>query len=96
MNQNQPESERWLRQAEYDQQAAQVNQEEGFYAWTYFLCQQAAEKALKAFLYHQGQGPVIGHSTYRLAALQLVMDLVHEALRGGAAGEGDRPQTLFL
>ena len=67
MSRNLEEAQRWLSQAQYDLQAAQVNEQNGIYAWACFLCQQAAEKALKAFLYAQGQGPVIGHSSFRLA-----------------------------
>lgn len=33
---------------------------------TCFLCQQAAEKGLKAFLYAQGESPVLGHSLLEL------------------------------
>ncbi|MFZ2361135.1 MAG: HEPN domain-containing protein [Anaerolineae bacterium] len=67
MSRNLEEARRWLSQAQYDLQAARVNEQNSIYAWACFLCQQAAEKALKAFLYAQGQGPVIGHSGFRLA-----------------------------
>lgn len=67
MSCNLEEARRWLSQAQYDLRAARVNEQNGIYAWTCFLCQQSAEKALKAFLYAQGEGPVIGHSSYRLA-----------------------------
>ena len=45
------ESDRWLRQAEYDQKACDWNVEGGFYAVACFLAQQAAAKALRAFLF---------------------------------------------
>jgi HEPN domain-containing protein len=67
MSRNLDEATRWLSQARYDLRAAQVNEQSTIYAWACFLCQQAAEKALKAFLYAQGEGPVIGHSSLRLA-----------------------------
>lgn len=67
MSRNLDEARRWLSQAQYDLQAARVNEQNGIYAWACFLCQQSAEKALKAFLYAQGEGPVIGHSSFRLA-----------------------------
>lgn len=67
MSRNLDEAQRWFSQAQYDLQAARVNEQNGIYAWTCFLCQQSAEKALKAFLYAQGEGPVIGHSSFRLA-----------------------------
>ncbi len=56
------EAARWLKQAEYDLQAAQYNADGGYHANACFGAQQAAEKALKAFLYGQGERQVIGHS----------------------------------
>lgn len=67
MSRNREEAQRWFSQAQYDLQAAHVNERNGIYAWACFLCQQSAEKALKAFLYAHGEGPVIGHSSFRLA-----------------------------
>ncbi len=67
MSRNLEEAQRWFSQAQYDLQAARVNEQNGIYSWACFLCQQSAEKALKAFLYAQGEGPVIGHSSFRLA-----------------------------
>ena len=52
---------RWLRQAEHDLSDAD-------YSLACFLCQQAAEKALMAFLYSQGAEQVLGHSVADLAA----------------------------
>jgi HEPN domain-containing protein len=40
--------------------------EEGAYHLACFLSQQVAEKALKAYLYAQGEDPVTGHSVRRL------------------------------
>lgn len=67
MSRNLEEARRWFSQAQHDLHAARVNEENGIYAWSCFLCQPSAEKALKAFLYAQGEGPVIGHSSFRLA-----------------------------
>ena len=53
-NNREPESLRWLRHAEADLKYAQVLQREGGYYLVCYLSQQAAEKALKAFLYHSG------------------------------------------
>lgn len=50
MSRNLDEARRWLSQAQYDLQAARVNEQNGIYAWACFLCQQSADKALKAFL----------------------------------------------
>ena len=65
---NQPlkEGERWLLQAQEDLRWAKHLAQEGGYHIACFLAQQVAEKALKAFLYAQGQEIVIGHSVGRL------------------------------
>jgi HEPN domain-containing protein len=60
------EARRWLRQARHDRDAARLNAAQGFPEVACFLAQQSAEKALKAFLYARGQGPVLGHSTLAL------------------------------
>ena len=66
MNNNELEAARWTEQSKHDAEAADVNRREGYHEVACFLCQQAAEKALKAFLYQQGERPVIGHSVYML------------------------------
>ena len=53
MSRNLDEARRWFSQARYDLQAARVNEQNGIYAWTCFLCQQSAQKALKACLFAQ-------------------------------------------
>lgn len=45
------ESERWLRQAEYDLKAAEWNLDGGFHAPACFWAQQSAAKSLRAFLF---------------------------------------------
>lgn len=50
MNRNLQEAQRWLSPAQYDGEAAALNAREEFAALSRFLAQQAAEKALKAFL----------------------------------------------
>lgn len=45
------EADRWLRQAEYDLKASEWSQQGGFYSAACFLAQQAAAKALRAFLF---------------------------------------------
>ncbi len=67
MNNNVQEARRWFEQSRHDARAAEMNSREGFPEIACFLCQQAAEKALKAFLYYQGERPVVGHSTFLLA-----------------------------
>jgi len=60
------EASRWLKQAQVDLGWAQHLLEEGAYYLVCFLSQQAAEKALKAFLYWQGEEVVLGHSVRQL------------------------------
>lgn len=60
------EAARWLKQAEYDLQVAQYDAAGGYHANACFNAQQAAEKALKAFLYRQGARQVTGHSVGEL------------------------------
>jgi HEPN domain-containing protein len=60
------EAKRWLKQAEYDLRAAEHNAGGEFYSIACFNAQQAAEKALKAFLFAQGERVVLGHSAGEL------------------------------
>ncbi len=57
---------RWLRQAEEDLRWTRRLAEDGAYHLACFLAQQVTEKALKAFLYAQGEDVVLGHSIERL------------------------------
>ncbi|HXE71051.1 MAG TPA: HEPN domain-containing protein [Candidatus Nitrosotenuis sp.] len=66
LDQNLKEARRWLTQSRRDLAAARASAAQGFYEWACFQSQQAAEKALKAFLYRQGERPVLGHSILRL------------------------------
>ena len=63
---NQEECARWLKQAKHDLRIARVTAREGAHDWACFLCQQAAEKALKAYLYLVGHRAVTGHSIWML------------------------------
>jgi len=60
------EGHRWLEQAAEDLHWAKDLAERGGYHIACFLAQQVGEKALKAFLYAQGEEIVIGHSIERL------------------------------
>jgi HEPN domain-containing protein len=62
------EGHRWLVQAENDLRFAELAARERFFAQACFNSQQAAEKALKAFLYARGAEQVMGHSVTDLAA----------------------------
>jgi HEPN domain-containing protein len=60
------EGQRWLSQANEDLKWAKHLAEEGGWHIACFLAQQIGEKALKAYLYFQGEEIVIGHSVSRL------------------------------
>ncbi len=60
------EGRRWLDQAGEDLKWARRLAEEGGYHIACFLAQQVAEKALKAYLYAQGEEVVLGHSVAAL------------------------------
>jgi len=57
---------RWLKQAEADRIGAQLLFDGGSYHLACFVGQQIAEKALKAYLYAQGEEFVVGHSVEAL------------------------------
>jgi len=61
------EARRWLDQAREDLKWVGVLTEAGGHHVACFLAQQVAEKAIKAFLYAQGESPVLGHSVAALA-----------------------------
>lgn len=61
------EAKRWFDQGVRDAESAVKVKEQGIFELSCFLAQQAAEKLLKAFLYYQGEAPVVGHSTFYLA-----------------------------
>jgi HEPN domain-containing protein len=61
-----PASEGWLKQAQQDLRYARAALEDDFFAWVCFVCQQCAEKALKAFLVDK-MGSI--QKTHRLLAL---------------------------
>ncbi len=56
------EGARWLRQAEQDLDDARFLKEGGRHNLACFMGQQAAEKAIKAYLYHKRVEDVWGHS----------------------------------
>src|SRR5713101_9709423 len=62
------EGRRWLAQAENDLAFATLASREGYFAQACFNSQQAAEKALKAYLYSRGAEQVLGHSVADVAA----------------------------
>ena len=62
MPDNHSEGRRWLRQARQDLTDAAFAKDGGRFNLACFLGQQAAEKAIKAFLYFRGAEDVWGHS----------------------------------
>jgi len=60
------EAERWLEQARRDLDDAEFAASGARWNLTCFVAQQAAEKALKAYLYHRGAEAVWGHSVAEL------------------------------
>jgi HEPN domain-containing protein len=65
---NKKEAERWLMQSERDLDDAKYVSSGKRYNVTCFLAHQAAEKALKAYLYSRGNTEVWGHSVAELCA----------------------------
>lgn len=69
------QGKRWLEQAWEDLRWAKDLAERGGYHIACFLSQQVGEKALKAFLYAQGEEIVIGHSIERLCNFAAKFDV---------------------
>lgn len=79
------EGARWFTQALHDLDDARYARAGNRHNLACFLCQQAAEKALKAYLYAQGQTLVIGHSAARLCRDAETHDPSFRGLRERAA-----------
>jgi HEPN domain-containing protein len=75
------EASRWLRQAESDLELLGVVRAAGKHDTCCFLAQQAAEKALKAFLFSRGEELIFTHSVFRLCQMAAQYDPAWEALR---------------
>lgn len=63
---NTEQSQLWFKQAQSDHKASQWALKGKFYSHCCFVCQQSAEKYLKAYLYLQGQRVLPTHSVRRL------------------------------
>lgn len=72
---------RWLEQAKADLRGAQVLFDNQVYHLACFIAQQTAEKAIKAFLYAQGEEMVTGHSVTALTNWAEQFDSEFAALR---------------
>lgn len=75
------EGKRWLDQARADLRGGEVLLTAESYHLACFVAQQVVEKALKAFLYAQGEEFVIGHSVEVLAGQAAEYDPAFEDLR---------------
>lgn len=78
------EAQRWLAQAENDLAFAELGAREGYYAQACFICQQAAEKALKALHYDGGARFVLSHSLVELLRPLAARDSSLAGLQEGA------------
>jgi HEPN domain-containing protein len=74
------EGARWFRQAEQDLDDAAFTREGGRFNLACFLGQQAAEKALKAYLYHKGAEDVWGHSLIDLCEDAKIFDMFFDTV----------------
>jgi len=72
---------RWIEQAEADRKGAKLLFDGGSYHLACFVGQQIAEKALKAFLYAQGEEFVVGHSVEALCRWASEIDNGFDELR---------------
>jgi len=77
---------RWLRQAEHDFEQAQKAAVDGSYAYAAFFSEQAAQKALKAFLVRSGKRIIAIHSVAELAREAGKIEKSFAALAGKGAG----------
>lgn len=76
------ESLRWLTQAEEEFKDASVLMRTGRYYLSLFLCQQCAEKALKAFIYLKEEELIFSHSVAELLKIAISIDDDFKALKG--------------
>lgn len=72
---------RWLEQAEADRKGVQLLFDGGSFHLACFVSQQVAEKALKAFIFAQGEEFVVGHSVEALSRWAAEYDPDFEKLR---------------
>jgi HEPN domain-containing protein len=75
------EAKRWLKQAESDFSFLQKIVEGEKYDLACFLSQQVAEKALKSFLFSQGEEIILTHSIFKLCELASQYDPAFQTLK---------------
>ena len=78
------EAIRWLKQAEQDLMDASYNKDGGIFNISCFLCQQASEKAIKAFLYLKEAEDVWGHSLIDLCEDAKIFDMFFDTIKSEA------------
>lgn len=75
------EGARWLRQAVQDLEDADFSRQGGRFNLACFLGQQAAEKAVKAYLYHRRVEDVWGHSLIDLCEDAKLFDMMFDTIK---------------
>ena len=78
------EGARWLRQAEKDLEDARFLRENGRHNLACFQGQQAAEKAIKAYLYHRRVEDIWGHSLLDLCEDAKLFDMMFDTVKSEA------------
>ena len=78
------EGARWFRQAERDLEDAVFNRQGERYNLACFLCQQAAEKAVKAYLYRRGAEDVWGNSLIDLCEDAKIFEMYFDTIKAEA------------
>ena len=81
-----PKSEgaRWIRQAEQDLEDAEFLKEGKRHNMACFMGQQAGEKAVKAYLYHQGAEDVWGNSLADLCEDAKLLNMMFDVIKSMA------------
>jgi HEPN domain-containing protein len=78
------EGVRWLRQAQQDLEDAKFTREGARFNLSCFLGQQAAEKAIKAYLYYRGAEDVWGHSLIDLCEDAKIFEMFFDTIKSEA------------
>ena len=84
MPNNAAEGVRWLRQAQQDLEDAEFTREGARFNLACFLGQQAAEKAIKAYLYFRGAEDVWGHSLIDLCEDAKIFEMFFDTIKSEA------------
>ena len=74
-------TKKWLERVDYDLQTADAMLDTGRYIYAVFMCQQAVEKAMKAFINNKGNEVLPIHNLRRLSEnSELISELNEEQL----------------